>query len=350
MVTLWRHIALCLASSALLFGCAATPIGHSAAPKQSLSKTLKSDQIISLPYQIYGNGVFVVSMRTDDGLVLPFAIDTGATQSALYRSTVRRLNLKIGDNAKVKVHGMNDTGHRPIAIVPRLYMGSHILTDTPMAVLKDRIDPVDTAIRLTGLLGMDIMDGFRIYVDADAKTFNFIPRTIPEPRIPGGWQTVNLYENPFIDNTHNLHFMQIRVGNHLLPALLDTGSEQNLMSWSVSKFPQLRRARKRLYEKWVIEGAVGSFDPRYLITTKNIRSGQKYWDESEFIVMDFDGLDILGVNDQPFLIAGSPMLAEQTFYLDFAENIIRFKPGLVTRRARSLTNAATVYRERDTAQ
>lgn len=337
---------LCLAI--LSMSCQTTPLEMQ--KNIPLSEALKSKDIISLPYRLYHDRVFTVDVISLDGKTLPFLIDTGATKSALYRRTLPKLGLKPEDGREIQIHGMHKSGARPVVSVPNLTLGTRALEGVEFAILKNRVGDKISGLHPAGLIGMDILSDYRIYVDAKARTFNLIPRTIPSPKIPYKWETVRLETNPFSERDHGLHFMKIRVGNQLMPALLDTGSEDNLMSWNVSKFPQLRRARKRLYEDWLMEGAIGEFDPDYAVSVKNMRSGQKYWEKSEFLVVDFKGLGILGVEDQSFLIAGSALLVDETFYVDFAENLMRFKPELETRRARSLTSTNSVYQDKDRAQ
>ncbi|MGJ8563974.1 MAG: aspartyl protease family protein [Alphaproteobacteria bacterium] len=348
MGLLWRHSLVAILSAFWLAGCTSTP--SDSAVSQSLSDVLEGDEILSLPYRVYGNGVYMLSMTDASGRTLSYAVDTGATQSALYRSTLKKLNLDAGGTGKITVHGMSQNGARPVVTVPELYLGSKKLSNVRMAILEDRVDPLGQTSRPSGLIGMDILSEFRLFVDAENQVFNLIPKSLPAPRVPASWPRVQLIKNPYKIDTHNLHFIEIRVGNHLIPALLDTGSEENLMNWSVEKFPQLRKARKRLRETWEIEGAVGTFAPQYLITTKNMRSGQKYWGDSQFLVTDFTGLDILGIVDKPFLIAGSALLSKETYYIDFAEDVIRFKPTLQERRARTLTFTSTVYRRNASEQ
>ena len=311
---------------------------------------LSSDKVISLPYKVYGKGIYAIDVTTAEGKNLPFIIDTGATRSAIFKSTLRQMGIEPSDNSIMNIHGISDKAFRPVATIPSMMIGTKIFTNHAVAVLEERKLPVEQSINPRGLIGMDILSDYRLFVDSETRTFNLIPRSLPAPKIPYKWETVELYTNPFVDQDHDLHFMKIRLGNHLLPALLDMGSEDNMMNWSVSKFPQLKRVRKKLYETWIVEGAVGTFDPLYRIKTRNIRSGQKFWDSTDFLVMDFDGLEILGIDNQPFLIAGSSMFSEQTFYLDFADNFMRFKPKQNSVRAKSLTVTNTVYRDKARAE
>lgn len=320
-----QQIAIGMLSAAILSGCAVTP---SAKSPPTLKKLMKNKQIVSIPYRFYGKGIFMIRLNLDGQEDMNFLVDTGATQSALYRSAVSRLGLEELENASISVHGMVQSGQRPVVVVPSIAVGDRSIENVRMAVLKNRIINDTAGPRPDGLIGMDILNEYRIYVDAETQTFNLIPRALPAPEIPWQWKTVELMSNPFIEDGHDLHFLKIRLGNHQLPALLDSGSEDNLMNWSDKKFPQLRFAKRKLRERWVLEGAIGKFDPHYLINAKDLRSGGKFWKESRFIVMNFEGLEILGIKDQPFAIAGSPLLARETFYLDFAENIIKFKPSL----------------------
>jgi hypothetical protein len=98
------------------------------------------------------------------------------------------------------------------------------------------------------------------------------------------------------------------------------------MNWDAATYPNLKRARKKLYEKWLIDGAVGTFEPVYRIKAQKFRAGQKYWDEHDFLVTNFDGLEILGIENEPFVIASGNLFMGKTFYIDFTEDFILFKP------------------------
>lgn len=316
----------------------------------SLSDALDGEGVLSLPYDLFRDRIFTVRVNTADGRTLPFLIDTGATKSAVFRGTLSKLKVKTDGLEEVTIHGMHDYASRPLVTVPKLYLADRELTDFQFAVLENREFDQMSGPQPAGLIGMDILSDYRVYVDADTRTFNLIPRSLPQPKVPYKWDYVSLESNPFNENDHGLHFLNVRVGNYLIPALLDTGSEDNLMNWKGAQFPQLKRARKRLYDQWLQEGAVGSFEPSYSIRVKNLRSGQKFWDSSDFVVVNFDGLEILGIDDEPFLIAGAGLFAEQTFYLDFAQNVIRFKPERVSLRGRTLTSTSTVYKSKDVEQ
>lgn len=259
-------------------------------------------------------------------------IDTGATLSAIFESAIDSLQLSNIERNNFRIHGMTAMGERPAAFLKQLNLGSKPYTNLPVAILEDRQDPVETQIKPLGIIGMDILSDFHIYVDGEAKMFHLIPNHLPSPMIPNQWRHVPLFGNPFIETDHNLHFINIRMGGYVMPALLDTGADVNLMNWVTSEYSVLNRAKRRLREEWEINGAIGTFDPVFKINAKNFRSGQKFWPLKEFIVMEFEGLDILGVKDQPFMIAGPDLLNGETFFLDFKNKSLRFKPTKLDRQ------------------
>ena len=291
----------------------------------TLDQIVEQDEVISLPYKLYRDSVFMVELRSLEGNLLPFIIDTGATKSAIFKRTTSKLSLSENSSSLITVHGLAEFGDRPLVEVPVLFADGVSLNNISMAVLENPAHQSDETFSLAGLIGMDILSNYRVYVNAENKTFNLVPTSLAEPLIPFRWEWVELKTNPYSELDHDLHFLEIRIAGQLVPALIDTGSEINFMTWGAANYAELRQARKRLWEKWVIEGSVGEFEPEFRILTKGFRSGQKFWDKTEFLVSDLDGLAILGFEEQPFLIAGSPLFLDQTFYLDFEKNILRFE-------------------------
>ena len=327
----WKKYGLCVLAVSLVNGCS-TYNGDTKASQLSLTDIVVEEGVISLPYRSFGRGIFVIDALDHTGFSRPFLIDTGATRSAIFTSTQKDLGLPKESDLSFKIHGMADNAERPAVILPSLRFKTHEIRNHAFVLIKDRQEYFTSDIKPAGLIGMDILKDFRIFVDADAKSLTLIPQRLPSPKLPLFWKTVSLKENPYGDGWYNLHFFDIRIGNQLLPALLDTGSEINLMNWDAATYPNLKRARKKLYEKWLIDGAVGTFEPVYRIKAQNFRAGQKYWDEHDFLVTNFDGLEILGIENEPFVIASGNLFMGKTFYIDFTEDFILFKPAASSQR------------------
>jgi len=77
-----------------------------------------------------------------------------------------------------------------------------------------------------------------------------------------------------------------------------------------------------------MQGAVGVFKPRTKVRLESFRGGQKFWSNKDFIILDFESLDILGVADQPFIIAGMNLFAGEAIFIDFERNFLAIESGV----------------------
>ncbi len=291
-----------------------------------LNEVASSKEILTVPYEVYGAGVLVIQVDVGNDQKARFLLDTGATRSALFRGKSGRLKLKEADRVDVTVHGMTAIGQKPTALVPQIVIDERVFENVEVVLLDERKHATVVEAEPDGLIGMDLLEGYRILVDADAKLLSLIPNHGPAVAVPGSWRNIQLIPNPYTDTDHGLHFFEMRVGNRLVPALFDTGSEFNLINWNSLHFPQLRLIKKRLREKWVVAGAIGEFDPISKVTVEGFRVGQKWWDERLFVVMDFENLGILGVDENPFVIAGGNLFAGNSFYVDFQKDVLMVRP------------------------
>lgn len=271
-------------------------------------------------------GRMVVEVGMPDGQSTMMMLDTGATRSAVFASESTRLGLTRLPGTTVRIHGMVGSGVQPVTKVPEMRLQGTVLRDVTLAILKNPDREARQKELHSGILGMDILSKFHLYVDGPQRILRLIPVGVGTPRVPTDWRIVDLEGNPFTEDGRALHFMKIRLGNSLTPALLDTGSELNLMNWNTSRFPQLRSLRRRLRETWVIEGANGTFDPVSKIGVDGFRAGQKRWGKDSFVVLNFDSLGILGMGDDAFVILGATALKNERYVLDFANDRLSFAP------------------------
>lgn len=272
------------------------------------------------------HGRMVVDAGLPNGRIVKLVLDTGATRSALYAPEWESLNLAGQDAQIIRIHGMIAADMQPIVTLPTLQLGTATLKDTPFA----RLNVPERAARdkeiHDGILGMDILSQYHLYIDRPAGILKMVPNSLGALTVPPSWRIVTLKSNPFLEDGRELHFLDIRLGNALTPALLDTGSEFNLMNWNTSRFPQLRAAKRRLLKQWEIDGAVGTFTPVSKIRATDYRAGQKVFDGADFIILDFESLDVLGIEDNPFIILGSQALMTERYIIDFNRDELVFAP------------------------
>ena len=285
-----------------------------------------SREVLTIPYEVLGAGVLVISLEFDESRKAKFLIDTGATQSALFRDRFSDGSFKPAIRNDVTVHGMTATGQRPAVVIPRFSIDERVFENVEVVLLDEPNKEAYQELQLDGLIGMDILEGYRLLVDADRKLLSLIPNSGPLVSVPGSWRHIQLQPNPYTVDDYGLHFFEMRVGNRLVPALFDTGSELNVINWDSLHFPQLRHMKRKMREKWVVAGAIGEFDPVSKIRVEGLRVGQKRWEERMFVIMNFKNLEILGVNEKPFVIAGANLFADNSFYVDFEKDVLLVRP------------------------
>lgn len=293
----------------------------------SFKNKLVDKDYIAVPVQFLGSGLITVPVTIGNANPVPFIIDTGATRSAIYKSSAIELGLPIESENQVQIYGMVSNALRPEIRIPELRVGGHLTVNAPFAVLeRPKYNSVANEIVPAGILAMDVLEAYRLYFDYETKQLYFSVSQIGPPLIAPEWRKITLTKNPHIADGRNLRFMNLRMIGPSVPALLDTGSELNIMNWRVAKYPTVRQMRKRLRDSWILAGAVGEFNPRIRTRVDRFRAGQKFWQNKEFLVMDFDNLDILGIAEKPFIIAGVNLLTETSFILDFKHNVLALEP------------------------
>lgn len=282
--------------------------------------------VITLPLVRNDNKLMVVIVGYGEGQSGRFVVDTGATRTAIYKRTKNRLSSAVEAEETLRIYGMFETGLQSAARLSVLELGGERFENHFVAVLDDPKQDQSGAPQIDGLIGMDVLANYRLYVDGPSQTLNLLPLSLGPVILPQNWRVIELTANPFLEEDRLLHFMQIRVGNIATQALLDTGSEFSLLNWNTAKIPELRRLRKKLRSKWELEGAIGTFEPVSKVLVKRFRAGQYVWPEHNFIVLDFKTLNVLGIEDQPFIIAGADLFIDKSYLIDFELNAIRVKP------------------------
>jgi len=287
----------------------------------TLERALSERIAVSVPMEITEKGLIVIKDVTIDDRPLKMIVDTGATHSAIFQTTFEQLAVEHSSDSETMVHGMIESKSHRVVKVSSFEVGSLKYLNKPMVVLDDRNPKFFKSDIYDGLIGMDILSQYQLYISPEMQELRFIPNSNPV-LVPPSWPQIELIKNPFQDDSRSLHFLKIRVDGRNTPALLDTGSEFNSLNWAAASYVQFRAVRRKLRKAWELQGAVGVFRPRAHAKLGNIRSGQVFWDEKDFLVLDYESLEVLGFDDEPFIIAGMNLFANESIFIDFNRDIL----------------------------
>jgi len=295
---------------------------------QPLEKLLEKKGVIGTGIIQNEHGLIFVPVNFDNKNGF-FLIDTGATQSATFKGSQLDLLEDRELSGSANIFGLVEQGNFPLVSIDGLSISNHNIPELDFVVLPERDNEIipEGINDVDGLFGMDLLGNFNLLVDTPNQRLFLIPTKLAQPDIIETWVPVKLKHNPNSEFGQELNFFDLRVGNHIVPALFDTGSEFNVINWQATEIPALKRLKKRLREEWTIQGATGTFDPAVRIDVTALRAGRMRWTPKEFIVMDFDHLDGIGFKDKPLVIAGSPLFNGNRFYIDFKRQFVWFEPS-----------------------
>ena len=307
---------LILAYAVLLSACAGLPQGE-----LTLEEALVSDRAVSIPMRLNDQGLIVLEDIKVQGKPLNMLLDTGATQSAILRSAEKRFGFKFSSGQDSLVHGMMQSQFQRVVSVPKIDMGPLEFTEKSMIILDDTEAKPSLANSYDGIIGMDILSEFQLYIPRSAERLVLIKNSSPVT-ISAVWPRIDLTNNPFRSEDRGLHFMDIRVAGQNKTALLDTGASFSAMNWVAANYPQARQMRKRLRRDWEYRGAISEFRPTAKLKLGNFRSGQVFWTDKDFLLVDFESLDVLGISEQPFIIAGMNLFEDTSLFIDFDRDFL----------------------------
>ena len=299
--------------------CSSTPIELK---RPSIEDVLDSPDIISFPMQTTAYGRWVVDVRINDGQTASMIVDTGATYSALFEDILDDFQLAIDVDTTVRIHGLVASGTTPVSTVKQLGFGSDIYLDKPFAVLPKHDGSTEEILPVDGILGMDILKDYRIYVDKATSQIYFIPNDASDVERPLGMREIILYQNPYSEFGADLHFFTLGIRRKDTPALLDTGNDVHIMNWHAANFVELRARRARLKTQWEVAGAIGKFEPILRANIAELEAGTYVWEDVVVVIKETDSLNILGVENQPLFVAGVGLLDNRNVYIDFQKNIM----------------------------
>jgi len=308
----------------------------------TLKDVIQHSDVITIPLRVLPDGLMAVDVTLNEQSQARFVLDTGATKTAVFSDLRMRMDDIETAPQRVMIHGMTQKEETETITLPSLQFGSAIFTGLNVAVLSNPKQNDVAHMSIDGLIGMDILSHYRLFVDAKSSKVSFIPQKLERPFIPSSWRKIALIANPFTDKDRRLHFITVLIAGNYTPALLDTGAGFSAVNWAVADVPQLRAARRRLFNEWQIQGAVGEFSPVARVYLSHVRAGQKTWKGEEFIVMDFDALNILGGANEQLMIVGMNLLKGHNFYIDFWANELAIMPTLEELNALPRT-ATTIY-------
>lgn len=252
-----------------------------------------------------------------------FMIDTAASRTSIFEDTRRRLGIELTQNKEVLISGMTDSSFRPTIHVESLRFGRQNFANHKVVVLDKWYDPDE---KIDGILGVEVFENLVLQFSHRRKQLKISKGGRYRRSKYKNWQKIDLIPNPYPVEDYGLLFTYTQIGDLLIPTMVDTGANFTTLNWASVKGTVIEGNKRRLREKWVIEGAVGEFIPRSKIRVDKAEIGGVKFKNWDMLVMDFGALPINGHGKYPLVITGVDLMAGQDFVFDFKNKILLIRP------------------------
>ncbi len=262
------------------------------------------------------NGQYTIEVTINGGGPFKFLIDTAASRTSIFNRT--RLRLKLDKSGEKKfINGITASSFRPSTSVDTLEFAGHVFRDHAIIILKDWKN--NDALKIDGILGMDVFSEMVFAFRHNKSRVKISRRPKFTKSKYRSWRKLKLMDNPYPVEKFGLLFTYTKLGDLRVPTLLDTGSNFSAINWVSVKGTNISKERRRLREKWIIQGSIGEFKPRVRIRLEQTVIGGVRLKNHEFIIMNFDNFPVNNYGKYPLVIAGIDLFEGRDFVLDFPE-------------------------------
>lgn len=267
------------------------------------------------PYHVEDSGRIVVEARVNGQGPFDFALDTGASISAVFDELRNELALETVPGIRVIVHGAVDSGKFPLLDIGLLEVGSEVWTDPRIVSL-----PGNTAAgaSIDGLLGVDFLRRYAVGFSTEDRVIRLYPPVLVAHRSYRGWASVPLEAEFIGESGAALYFIDIAIDGRELRAVFDLGAGLNVINSPGAR--SLGVAPSVLRREDVFSGALGRSTVFAQLDAENVTTAGIRWQNEVFSIADLEVFETLMLRDSPAAILGAGLFTQRDFIIDFVRS------------------------------
>jgi len=286
--------------------------------------TLDLDGALAMtPYLVEPSGRIVIEAHVNDEGPFNFALDTGASISAVFDELRDELALASVPGKLVIVHGAVATGQFPLLDIDRVEVGREVWLQPRIVSLPGLTEAGQS---IDGVLGIDFLRRFAVGFSTTDRVVRLYPPSLVARRSYRGWASVPLEFERIGERGAALYFMEIEIDGRRVPALFDLGAGLNMMNWAGAHSLGIAPPHARRIEDVAgtiersLDAARFSADE---VTTADIR-----WRNETFAIADLEIFDSLVLDGNPAVIVGAGLFTQRDFVIDFVRSRLLVKVAL----------------------
>ncbi len=270
------------------------------------------------------NAAFVTPLQTgsDGHIIVPamvngqgpfrFALDTGASISVLFNTTVDQMDIDLSDGQRVVIHGMGGAGSFPVATIAELTIGSESWTNARVALMPAG---GTTSDEFDGIIGVDFLRRYAVSISVEDQVVRLYPSLLVSERSYRGWTSIQMQELSVGTGDSTAYTINLQINEVEIPAMLDLGAGSNLMNWHTAR--AIRVEPRKSGPGTEISGAVETVPVLAELEVDELRIENLVWRNSTFLISDFPIFEALDLESRLVAIIGPDLFNKRDFVIDF---------------------------------
>lgn len=291
---------------------------------------LASPEVTAIDYETTRGGLIVFELTLRETGTGKFLLDTGATTSVIYGEAILTETL-IGTGGHVRIHDMTVSARHPTVSIQNLQIGSTVIEGETFAIIDQPAYNDPLLDQTKGIIGLDILANYRLMIDPIRQTLFFINAQSPPLTFDKTWMSIPMTQQPFKRDVLGLHFLELQIDGIETYALLDTGSEFNVMNWNFTRLRQLGVQYRRLRRAWKATGVISEFRPQWAVILEGVDIKNLRWPDQTFAVFQLGFFDTMDLENKPLMLAGMPFIKDRVVLIDFSADVMWVKRKIRTR-------------------
>ena len=275
-----------------------------------------------IPHEIGASGQIVVETMLNNEGPFRFALDTGASISAIFEEARAKAGIQPAGDESVHVQAISGTGFFPIARVGKVAVGSETWANARVAVFPDS-PPISAHI--DGILGVDFLSRYALWYSQRDRVVRLYPREVVAERSYSGWNHIPLFDMRIGTGDVTTLGFEMVIDGKRIQTMFDLGATVNLMNRRAARALDVPVRRPRyIPDVW---GVTGKTEVLVELVVWRLQTEFMLWTRRSFLIGDFPVFEALQINNRPAAIAGAGFFKDRDFIVDFSRKRLLVRSG-----------------------
>lgn len=275
------------------------------------------------PYHIEDNGRIIVEAQVNGQGPFSFALDSGASISAVFDDLSDKAELEPIPDKNVLVHGIGAAERLPLLNITSIQVGRELWDKPRIVLLPDKADMGDA---IHGILGVDFLSKYAVGFSTNDRVVRLYPPDLVARKTYRGWASVPLTADFIGKSGAALYFFEVEINGQKITAVFDLGAGLNVINWPAAR--RLNVKPKGLRKGELISGVIENIPVKAQLKAKRVTTQNIHWRNEVFDIADLAVFRALMRDNTPAAILGVGLFNQRDFIIDFVRSRLLVKVAM----------------------